>query len=107
MAYFNTTHVRGQQLRAYQEAGEDQENIITLFFQNHPTSEWTPEDLQKYHPWFARTPLTSIRRAFTNLKNSGFIFKTAHQVKGMYGRPIYTWRIMRHGRPIQQQEELL
>ncbi len=107
MTYFNTTSVRGQQLVHYEEKAEDQENIIALFFSNHPTGEWTPEDLQKYHPWFGDTPLTSIRRAFTNLKNLGFIFKTAHQIKGMYGRPIYTWRIMRHGRPIQQQAMLL
>ena len=95
MTYFNTTSVRGQQLIDYEEIAEDQENMIALFFDKHSSGEWTPEDILKHHRGFAQTPITSIRRAFTNLKNIGFIYKTDNQIGGMYGRPIYTWRYNR------------
>jgi len=92
MAYFNTTHIRGQQLINYKEGAEDQENMIARFFEYHQSGEWTPEDIFTWHPGFHHTPITSIRRAFTNLKNIGIIYKTDTQIDGMYGRPIYTWR---------------
>jgi len=66
MTYFNTTHIRGQQLVAYEEGAEDQENMITRFFEYHQSGQWTPEDILKHHPGFSRTPITSIRRAFSN-----------------------------------------
>ena len=38
-------------------------------------------------------PLTSIRRALTNLTNAGELVKTDKQMKGMYGRPEHQWRL--------------
>ena len=92
MSYFNTTHIRGQALAAYEAKADDQERMIERFFFFNPTGEWTPEDIFKHHPDFGGAPLTSIRRAFTNLQTRGIIFKTDNQIDGMYGRPIYTWR---------------
>ena len=92
MTYFNTTHVRGQQLAEYEATTDKQEIMILEFFRNNPEAEITPEDIMKLHPGFCSTPITSIRRAFTNLYNEGYIYKTDNQIKGMYGKPIYTWK---------------
>ena len=93
MAYFNTTHVRGQQLADYEAKTDSQEIMILQFFKANKGSEWTPEDIHQHHGGFHSTPLTSIRRAFSNLQRDGFIEKTDNQVEGMYGRPVYTWRV--------------
>ena len=93
MTYFNTTHVRGQRLAQYDAKTDDQEAMIAEFFDKNPDTELTPEDVLVLHPGFHSTPITSIRRAFTNLKGVGLIVKTDNQVDGMYGRPIYTWKL--------------
>jgi len=92
MTYFNTTHVRGQELSEYKVMATRQETLIYEFFRRNSDGQWTPEDIKKLHPNFLKVPITSIRRAFTNLKDS-YIYKTDHKVLGRYGRPIYTWKV--------------
>ena len=40
-----------------------------------------------------RCPLTSIRRAMTNLSNEGKLVKTNKQVKGLYGKKEHLWSL--------------
>ena len=103
MTYYNTTHIRGQALIKYKAKACDQEAMIYEFFSMNPSIKITPEDISNYHPEFDHTPITSIRRAFTNLKNLNLIFKTDNQVDGMYWRPIYTWQLV----PTNGQMELV
>jgi hypothetical protein len=91
--FFNTINVRGYKLTAYQIKATKQESQIYEFFHHNPGMEVTPEDIMKWHPEFTWTPITSIRRAFTNLATDGRIEKTDHQIDGMYGMPIHTWRL--------------
>ncbi len=92
MSYFNTTSIRGKQLVDYEiQASKQDSKVMEVFFMNQSV-ELTPEDILNNHPDFWRTPITSIRRAFTNLATAGYIVKTDNQVDGMYGRPIHTWR---------------
>jgi hypothetical protein len=90
--FFNTVHVRGQRLAAYESKAQYQEDLIAEFFNEQRGADITPEDIMKLHPAFVRTPITSIRRAFTNLASLGIIEKTDTQINGMYGMPIYCWR---------------
>lgn len=39
-----------------------------------------------------RYPLTSIRRAMTDLTSDGFLERTNEKTTGPYGRPEYIWR---------------
>jgi len=39
------------------------------------------------------TPLTSIRRAITNLTIESYIYKTDYKVMGNGGRRTYTWKL--------------
>jgi len=91
--FFNTIKVRGQQLHAYEAKTQFQEDMIAEFFQRQPGVDITPEDIHKHHPGFSATPITSIRRAFTNLAAVGVIEKTDLQIEGMYGMPIHCWRL--------------
>lgn len=42
---------------------------------------------------FYGVPLTSIRRAMSNLTRDGKLEKTERQVKGLYGHPEYLWQL--------------
>ncbi len=40
-----------------------------------------------------RCPITSIRRAMTNLSNEGKLVKTDKKVKGLYGKQEHLWSL--------------
>ena len=79
------------QLTEYEEAARSQGADILLFMKHHPGTDFTAETLPYYLTPLKNVPVTSIRRALTNLSNSGQISKTG-QVQGHYRRPINTYR---------------
>ena len=40
-----------------------------------------------------KCPLTSIRRAMTNLSNEGKLIKTSNKIKGIYGKQEHLWSL--------------
>jgi hypothetical protein len=86
--YFNTTHCRGKQLAEYKILATFQDTKIFEFFRRNPVTYATAEDLQRW--LMPKAPLTSVRRALTNLFKGQYI-KRGEQVDGQYGRPIYTF----------------
>ena len=92
MTYFNTTNLRGQQLAAYNIQAQKQDDMVVEFFRRNPHAIVTTEDLWIALPALARGPITSTRRAFSNLLNRGLIEKTDAQVTGLWGKPIHLWR---------------
>ena len=88
--YHNTTESTGGELRFFAEAANSQEKKIFRFLSKNAGRHFTPSDI-----WAAvfdrRVPLTSVRRAITNLTNEGHIEKTSIQRGGPYGRPEFCW----------------
>jgi len=39
------------------------------------------------------TPITSVRRSFSNLKNKGLIKKTETLIEGDFGKNIHIWKL--------------
>lgn len=80
-----------------------QEDIILEMFKKKPDAEFSAEDILEL--WnkagHNAVPLTSIRRAISNLAYEGSetvvknpeIIKTSHQKVGMYGKKIFTWTL--------------
>lgn len=64
--------------------------MIRLFRQ-HPGSVLTADDILAHLP--ENTPITSVRRALTNLANQGEVEKCG-QVEGRYGRPINLYKMV-------------
>jgi len=89
-SFYNTTGVTGNQLQQYRQQAESQESVILQFFLEHPHSAYTPSELSKLLP---RAPLTSIRRAVSDLTREGLLEKTTAQKNGIYNRPEYKWRL--------------
>lgn len=83
MNYYNTTDQRGDVLLKYHSKAKSQEDFILGLFQKK--GSMSASEVFKQMP-SAYVPITSVRRAITNLKNEGKIRMTDRRVKGMYGR---------------------
>ena len=67
-----------------------QENYILAFFKH----EQEPMSPSMVHKAFNNVwPLTSVRRAITNLSSDGELLKTNDKVTGIYGKPEHLWRL--------------
>lgn len=88
MSYFNTTKESGTTLKNNVAKADTQESIILDFYKFR--NKMTPSELMYY---FTRTPITSIRRALTNLTKQGKLIKTDEKRIGMYGRSEYVWKL--------------
>jgi len=93
MSYYNTTHVVGSQKAQYQSQAAAQEVYILKFFKARPAQLFTPSDVLDYLVTVlgSTAPITSVRRAITNLTSAGALLKTKHQKTGPYNRPEYCW----------------
>jgi hypothetical protein len=105
MAYYNTTHLRTVEelTKAMQQNDKQNGQVLACFEIMHVTSLDTAFDKdahlsaemvhhmlnEKGHVY----PITSIRRAITDLTRSGYIRKTPLQFKSKYGKRCYTWRL--------------
>lgn len=91
MSYFNTTHVRGQELVGYKIQAKRQEDRVLEFAQHNPGAEFSAEDAVRL--FLPATPITSARRCLTNLERAGKLVRLSKQVEGSWGRPIYLYRL--------------
>lgn len=68
---------------------------IYKFFKNNPFKEFTPFDVQRRMriQLIINSPITSIRRAITDLTEVGLLEKTGNKKPGIYGKNNYTWRL--------------
>jgi Fe2+ or Zn2+ uptake regulation protein len=91
--YHNTTGLSGEQLERRIEQAESQEEVVEALFEAHPAARLTPFEVQDVA--LPNSPITSVRRAITNLTDQGVLRKTDHQKEGPHGDPNYTWTLNR------------
>lgn len=92
MSYYNTTHESGENLTEYWEKANAQQRLVLDFFSERKGMLFTPSQVYKaLH--IPETPLTSIRRAITDLTNEGLLHKTDSKRMGDYGRPECCWKM--------------
>jgi len=120
--YHNTTESTGAELKQYREKAKSQEDMILEWFKwvesdapcsmarATPTTilrlvfnktPFSPDAISR-NRWNAKPPITSVRRALTNLTDAGDLVKTDKQVKGPYGRPEFIWKLA----PKYNQQEM-
>lgn len=90
--YFNTTNTKGEQLKLEWGNSNKQEGEILNFFFQHPTNIFTPFEIQR-EVFGSRVPITSVRRAITNLTHRERLVKTNILKQGEYGKPNYCWKL--------------
>ena len=91
-SYHNTTSSSGEQLNRFEGKAKSQEERILEWIKRCPSFLMSPSDVRKY-VFNSEIPLTSVRRALTNLTTSLDLVKTDQQLNGPYGRPEYLWRL--------------
>ena len=93
-SYYNTTGATGALLTEYETAATSQEQLIRDYFRTRPGMMYSPSQVQR-HLGLLATPLTSIRRAMTNLTTANLLIKLDKQTTGPYGRPEHVWQLRR------------
>lgn len=101
MAFYNTTDESGPALEASRCKGRKQESAVLGYYLQHPNNFVSPSQLFKafeHKNW----PITSIRRAVTDLTRDGLLVKTPKTVMGIYGKKEHCWKL----KPAYFQETL-
>lgn len=90
-SYHNTTEASTSDLFEYEEKAKSQDEQVLDFMRSFPyLVEITCQDIQ--FSVLPNAPLTSARRALSNLFKKGLIEKV-RKTKGSYGRDIFVWRL--------------
>jgi hypothetical protein len=96
MSFYNTINLSGIELFEAERSAQSQEDKILLFFQNNP-GNYSPSKIHEIlvvNKIIHRlTPITSIRRAITNLTNNSQLLMTEEMKEGPLGKPEHQWRI--------------
>lgn len=90
--WYNTTQEAPAQLEVFQQKAKKQEDIILYIFDQHPDGLSPWQTFRICNVSGARYPITSVRRAITNLQKNGKLVKTGKQVMGPYGVREYVWK---------------
>ena len=99
--YYNTNNESGKTLNESREKALTQDEMVLDYFKKHSALGATPERVLRHfqiietlssNRW-ANTPITSVRRSFSNLKNKGLIEKSEDMIKGDYGKMIHLWKL--------------
>jgi hypothetical protein len=99
--YHNTNLEKGATLKESTKKAKTQDQMVLEFLRNHEQLGVTPERCLRHfkimepiteNRWH-NTPITSVRRSFSNLKNKGLIYKTDKLIEGDFGKRIHLWRI--------------
>lgn len=100
MTYFNTSNEEGRILKRYEQQADSQESQILNWFARASGFLYTPSEIRT-HVFTNTVPLTSVRRAMTNLTTRRALVKTDQKHRGPYGRREYCWR-RKIGKPAQR-----
>lgn len=93
-SYYNTNKESGKTLINSNTKASKQELKVLKFFEARENSErFSPEDILDEVDFGRSVPITSVRRAITNLTNAGYLKKTSITKQGKFGKQIHTWQI--------------
>lgn len=90
MFHQTQNYLTDAQVEEYSKQAGRQEDLILGYFQRNHNLAFSPETIQAV--LMPTTPITSVRRAITNLTNQGKLERVGHEA-GKYGRPVGTWRL--------------
>ncbi len=92
--YHNSVDTKGDLLTQYEDKAVSQEmQIVAWFLVASPTFTASPSVVHDC-VFLDDVPLTSVRRAMSNLSRDGWLVKTDKKVKGKYGRLEHSWRLV-------------
>lgn len=94
-SFKNTIGLKGNVLKSANKNCKTQESEILEYFRKQPeATQLGPSQVWQILFEHTGVPITSIRRAMSNLTNGGFLEKLVVQQIGIYGKPEYFWRLI-------------
>lgn len=93
MSYYNTNNETGDTLTTSRRNTTTQETNILTIFRGRPGRPMTPFDVQD--DLGHEVPITSIRRAITDLTFRGLLRKTSTMRSGRFGKMNHCWILTR------------
>jgi hypothetical protein len=97
-AFFNTNNTLKHDLPKENETAKCQQDIVLNLFESS-YSKWTAslvwEQLLSTDKIDQLTPLTSIRRAISNLQRAGYLEKENETRMGMYGKNEHYYKLIK------------
>ena len=93
MEFYNTINLKFGEFHEEIRKAQKQEEKILAVFKCARAKLITPPEV--YTALGERYPITSIRRAITNLTNAGLLEKTDKKKEGLYGKVNYCWRLLK------------
>ena len=91
--FYNTLNLEGATLFDSEQKSVNQESIVLRIFRDE-RKDLTPFEVQKkLYEMDRHYPITSIRRAITDLTKDGKLRKTTVKRKGEYGQDNYAWEL--------------
>ena len=97
MAYYNTNNETGEELQASRRKSSKQKTEVLSVFLTYPTTPLSPDDIHSFikdnseEPDAQLWPITSIRRAITDLTKDRKLYKTSIKKMGSYGKRVHCW----------------
>lgn len=93
--WYNTINFSGEDLKRENAKAKKQEELILALFKANPDKKLSPSQVhtivgRKYQIY---PPITSIRRALTNLTGRLELIKTDEMIPGLYHLPEHTWKL--------------
>ena len=89
--FHNTIGLLPSEHRAAEKKAVNQNEKILEFFKEHRYVDFTPSEV--WLKFGQQYPLTSIRRAITDLTKAGELVKTDNKRKGMYNEINHCWKL--------------
>ena len=91
--FFNTTNETGKDLAISQSKAKTQQDEILGIYKSK-ISLTASEAWKEFGS--DKCPLTSIRRAITNLTTEGELYKSNDKKIGVYGKPEYEYKLLKN-----------
>lgn len=92
-SFYNTIGLQGQDLKKSEfKAGGQEARILEFFNEYSKGMSYTPFEVLKY-VFSGNVPITSVRRALTNLTKGGYLEKLEDKTMGEYGQLNHRWKL--------------
>jgi hypothetical protein len=91
--FFNTVNLNGEKLStAVKNVQTQGDRVYTIM--KRKAIPMTPADVhESYERLYGHCPITSIRRAISDLTRMGYLEKTYFRKPGIYKMDNYTWKV--------------
>jgi hypothetical protein len=93
VTFYNTTSLPQEELHHERVNAQRQEDRVLQFFRDWPGKDFTPAEVFEAGVC-GSAPITSVRRALTNLTSKGLLVRCNSQRVGLYGKQNYAWRLV-------------